>query len=108
MRRLLLASLLSFSFAAFAQSIGKNMENADVDPNKLDPAAKARVRVEGAAGGTGARISEEASGGASVGSGSQHRHSTETTRDPGAGPAKGPPRDEKSNERGAPQSPREK
>jgi hypothetical protein len=40
-----------------------------------DPAAKARVRVEGAAGGTGARVPEEASGGTTAGAGSQHRHS---------------------------------
>jgi len=83
MRRLLLLSLLSFSFAAFAQSIGKIEENANIDPNKLDPASKARLRVDGAAGGTGARIPEEASGGATVGSGGQHRHSTPAPKDPG-------------------------
>jgi hypothetical protein len=59
------------------------------------------VRTEGSAGGTGARISESASGGATVGSGSQHRHFEETTKDPGVGAAKGPVRDEKSNEREA-------
>jgi hypothetical protein len=46
---------------------------ANAEP--ADPAAKARVRVEGAAGGTGARVPEEASGGTTAGAGSQHRHS---------------------------------
>jgi hypothetical protein len=46
---------------------------ANAEP--ADPAEKARVRVEGAAGGTGARVPEEASGGTTAGAGSQHRHS---------------------------------
>ena len=102
MRKLLLLAGLCISVAAFAQSDNKNLQNADIDANKLDPASKARVRVEGAAGGTGARISEEASGGATVGSGSQHRHAT-SKKDPGAGKGQGQP----STQREAPQSPRE-
>ena len=99
MRRLVFVSLLSFSLAAFAQSIGKIEQNADLDPGKLDEAAKARLRVDGAAGGTGARISESASGGATVGSGGQHRHRPEPSEQV-APAAKVPPRpDEKSGER---------
>ena len=99
MRRLALLSLLSFTLAAFAQSIDKIEQNADLDPGKLDEAAKARLRVDGAAGGTGARISESASGGATVGSGGQHRHRSEPNEQ-AAPAAKAPPRpDEKSSER---------
>jgi len=102
MRQLLLLSLLSFSLAAFAQSIPKLEQNMNVDPNKLDEAAKARLRVDGAAGGTGARISESASGGATVGSGSQHRHRIETSEPTkaDAAAAKAPRPEEKSNARG--------
>ncbi|HEV8110654.1 MAG TPA: hypothetical protein VGP97_24335 [Burkholderiales bacterium] len=48
---------------------------ANADPNSFDAATKARVRLEGVPGGTGARISPEANGGATVGNGSTHRHS---------------------------------
>src|SRR2546428_912518 len=90
MLKLLLLAGLCISVAAFAQSDNKNLQNADIDANKLDPASKARVRVEGAAGGTRARISEEASGGARGGSGSQHPHAT-LQNDPGARKSQGPP-----------------
>src|SRR2546426_12150366 len=83
MRKLLLLAGLCISVAAFAQSDNKNLQNADIDANKLDPASKARVRVEGAAGRTGARISEEASGGATGGSGRQHRQAARKNH-PGA------------------------
>jgi hypothetical protein len=67
MRLLVAIAALVLGVSAHAQ------QGANAEPS--DPAAKARVRVEGAAGGTGARVPPEASGGASVGSGSQHRHS---------------------------------
>ena len=49
--------------------------NANVDPNSLDAATKARVLLQGVPGGTGARIPPEANGGATVGNGTQHRTS---------------------------------
>src|SRR5262245_12811857 len=52
---------------------------ADTVP--ADPATLARVRVEGAAGGTGAKVPPEASGGGTVGRGRQNRHSAPTPPD---------------------------
>jgi uncharacterized low-complexity protein len=91
MRKLLLLAALSLSLAAVAQSIEKNTQGADVDPKGVDPAAKARVRSEGSAGGTGAQIPQDARGEAKVGEGGQNRHSTPNPR-LGA-PSKAEPKD---------------
>ena len=61
MRKIIFLAAVSFSLTAFAQ---QNTQGANTDESALDPAAKARVRVEGAAGGTGAKVPAEASGGA--------------------------------------------
>ena len=47
--------------------------NANVDPDSLDAATKARVLLQGVPGGTGARIPPEANGGAN--GGKRHRTS---------------------------------
>jgi hypothetical protein len=47
---------------------------AHAQPNTLDPATQARLRMDGFAGGTGARIPPEANGGATVGEGQPNRH----------------------------------
>jgi hypothetical protein len=80
MRKLLLVAVLSLSLSAYAEATRdanppdkENTQGANTDAIAADPATKARVRVEGAAGGTGARIPEEARGEATVGSGRQHR-----------------------------------
>ena len=69
------ALVLALVTGASAQA----QQGANSEP--ADPATKSRLRMEGAAGGTGARVPPEASGGASVGSGSQHRHSAPETPD---------------------------
>jgi hypothetical protein len=82
MRKLFLLAALSLSLTAFAQADSRsepktpdaNNPEANNKAEVLDPATKARVRTEGSAGGTGARIPEEANGGASAGSGRQNRH----------------------------------
>jgi hypothetical protein len=61
MRFLVAVAVLVLGLAAHAQ-------------DKLDPATQARLRLEGAAGGTGARVPPEASGGATVGDGQPNRH----------------------------------
>src|SRR5262245_26284426 len=66
MRLFVVATLFVLGVTAHAQQ-GANTEPAD-------PATLARVRVDGAAGGTGAKVPPEAGGG-TVGGGSQHRHS---------------------------------
>jgi hypothetical protein len=76
MRKLFLFAVFLFSLACYAQD--KNPQDA----NTVDPATKARVRTEGVPGGTGARVPKEASGGATVGQGSQHRHSPPKPPDP--------------------------
>jgi hypothetical protein len=50
---LLLLGLLSLSFSAAAQydAGGQNTQGANIDADKLDPATRARVRVEGAVSG---------------------------------------------------------
>jgi hypothetical protein len=85
MRALVILAALFLGFAAYAQPARdanprgeqntQGANTANTDANAMDPATKARVRVEGAAGGTGARVPPEASGGATVGDGDQHRHS---------------------------------
>ena len=72
MRKLFFLAALSFSLAAHAQATPD--ANVNVNPDALDPAAKARLRVEGAAGGTGARIAPEVRGQATVTNGRQNRH----------------------------------
>ena len=72
MRTLLFLAALSFSLAAHAQATPDS--NVNVNPDALDAAAKARLRAEGSAGGTGARISPEARGQATVTNGRQNRH----------------------------------
>jgi len=79
MRSLVALAALSFAFAANAQPASND---AKAGANAMDPATKARVRTEGVPGGTGARVPEEASGGASVGNGDQHRHSLPKPPDP--------------------------
>lgn len=98
MPKLFLAALLSFSFCAAAQSIDKNLQGANTDANALDPAAKARARVEGASGGTGARVPDEARGAASVGSGRQNRRA-KPPDDASYDAAKGRRHDENASDR---------
>jgi hypothetical protein len=82
MPKLFLLAALSFSFAVTAQVTRdanprdkQNTRDGDVNAEALDPATKARIRAEGAAGGTGARIPPEARGPAMVTNGRQNRHS---------------------------------
>lgn len=64
-----------FSSAAFAQVADQQAtQKPGSGVDVADPAMKARIRVDGAAGGTGARVSPEASGGATVTNGRQNRH----------------------------------
>ena len=60
----------------------QNKQGANTDASTMDAATKARVRTEGVPGGTGARVPPEASGGATVGNGDQHRHSPPKPPDP--------------------------
>ena len=73
MTRLLLSGALLLALAGCGMNDPSN--NANVDPNSLDPATAARIRLAGVPGGTGARIPPEANGGATVGNGTQHRTS---------------------------------
>jgi hypothetical protein len=73
MHRLLLSATLLIALVGCGMNDPSN--NANVDPKSLDAAAMARIRLEGVPGGTGARIPQEANGGASVGNGTQHRTS---------------------------------
>jgi hypothetical protein len=73
MRKLLFLAAFSFSLTAHAQATPD--ANVNVNPEALDPAAKARIRAEGAAGGTGARIPPEARGPATVTDGRPNRRS---------------------------------
>ena len=89
MRAFLILLALCFGLAARAQPAAdakpgdeQNTQGAKPGANTMDPAAKARVRVEGVPGGTGARVPPEATGGATVGSGDQHRHSPPKLPDP--------------------------
>jgi hypothetical protein len=89
MRAFLILLALCFGLAAHAQPANdakpgdeQNTRGAKTDASTMDPATKARVRVEGVPGGTGARVPPEATGGATVGSGDQHRHSPPTPPDP--------------------------
>lgn len=102
MRAFILVAAVCASFTAYAQPsrdanprAGQNTQGADA--SQLDEAAKERLRAEGAAGGTGARISPEASGGATVGNGSQHRHWPKKPPDP----QQAERRDESSSDREA-------
>ena len=60
---LMLIGLLSLSFTAAAQydAGGQNTHGADLDPGRLDPAAKARLRTEGAVDGTQGHVTNETS-----------------------------------------------
>jgi hypothetical protein len=73
MHRLLSSGALLLALAGCGMNDPSN--NANVDPNSLDAATKARVGLAGVPGGTGARIPPEANGGATVGNGTQHRTS---------------------------------
>jgi hypothetical protein len=102
MRRLFFLAALSMAFAVHAQPArdanprdAQNTQGANSDANAMDPATKARVRVEGVPGGTGARVPPEASGGATVGQGDQHRHAPPKPPDP----QQGENRSEKSSDR---------
>jgi hypothetical protein len=82
MRQLTFLAALAVVFAAHAQPARdanprdeQNTQGANADAKAMNPATKARVRTEGVPGGTGARVPQEASGGATVGQGDQHRHS---------------------------------
>ena len=66
MRFLAAVALLSLGLA--------HAQPANTDANTLDPATQARLRMDGFAGGTGARIPPEANGGATVGEGQPNRH----------------------------------
>ena len=74
MHKVLYSAVLVLTLAGCGMNEPSN--NANVDPNSLDAAAKARISLAGVPGGTGARIPPEANGGATVGSGTQHRTST--------------------------------
>jgi hypothetical protein len=98
MRTIFFLAAVSFSVPAFAQ---QNTQGANTSADALDPAAKARVRVEGAAGGTGAKVPSEASGGATVGQGRQNRRSPPKPTDPQQGPQRGEKSSEREEARGA-------
>jgi hypothetical protein len=74
MNKLFFSGALLLALAGCGMNDPSN--NANVDPNSLDAATKARVSLAGVPGGTGARIPPEANGGATVGNGTQHRTST--------------------------------
>ena len=100
MRSLIFLAALSLAFAANAQTANEQPANAQPASNgakagadAMDPATKARVLLEGVPGGTGARVPKEASGGATVGNGDQHRYSLPKLPDPEQD--KNPYRDEK-------------
>lgn len=73
MNKLLFPGVLLLALAGCGMNEPTN--NANVDPNSLDAATKARVVLQGVPGGTGTRIPQEANGGATVGNGTQHRTS---------------------------------
>jgi len=73
MNKLLLSGALLLALAGCGMNEPTN--NANVDPASLDAATRARVVLQGVPGGTGARIPQEANGGATVGNGTQHRTS---------------------------------
>jgi hypothetical protein len=82
MRPLIVVAALFLGLTAHAQPTrdanpreGQNTQGANAQADAMDPATKARVRAEGAAGGTGAKVPPEASGGGTVGRGRQNRHS---------------------------------
>ena len=83
MRSLIVLAALSFAFAAYAQPANDDAKaGAKAGADAMDPATKARMRLEGVPGGTGARVPKEASGGATVGNGDQHRRSLPAPPDP--------------------------
>jgi len=108
MRLLALLAPLSFSVAVHAQATrdanpreDQNTRGANTQAEEMDPATKARVRTEGVPGGTGARVPPEASGGATVGDGSQHRHSPPKPRDPKEGEVRNEQSSDREEGRGA-------
>jgi hypothetical protein len=74
MNRLFSSAVVFLALAGCGMNEPTN--NANVDPASLDAATKARVLLQGVPGGTGARIPQEANGGATVGNGTQRRTST--------------------------------
>jgi hypothetical protein len=81
MRTIILVTAACFSIAAFAQAprdenprAKENTQGANNAAIVNDPATKARVTLEGVAGGTGSKIPPDANGGATVSNGRQNRH----------------------------------
>jgi hypothetical protein len=87
MRTLIFLAALAFALPAAAQSNDKNLQGADSDGSKLDPASKARVRTEGAAGG--------------IEGGAKDASAGETNRRQPKDKGKGRVHDEKSSDREA-------
>ena len=95
MRTVIFLGALAVGLAAYAQPQDtkereRAAEGASTKVNPDDPATKARVRAEGSAGGTGARIPDEASGGSSAGKGRQNRESLPRPGDETVTPPKPP------------------
>ena len=82
MRKLFFLAALSFSLAAVAQSIEQNKQGANTEGSAYDPATKARVRTEGAAGGIQGGIKGDAQDAenATAGQGSPNQHSKQLKR----------------------------
>jgi hypothetical protein len=81
MRSFIVLVAFVFSIPAHAQPAQdanpraeQNTQGANQNADAMDPATKARVRMEGVPGGTGARVPPEASGGGTVGDGKPNRH----------------------------------
>jgi hypothetical protein len=98
----ILVAALFLGLSAYAQperdanpGARQNTEGANTDARAMDPATKARVRGEGLAGGTGARVPPEATGGATVGDGQPNRHAPPKPPEP----QRAEVRDEKSSDR---------
>jgi hypothetical protein len=81
MRTIIFVTAACFSMAAFAQATRdanprakENTQGANNPAIVNDPATKARVTLEGVAGGTGSKVPSDANGGATVSNGRQNRH----------------------------------
>jgi hypothetical protein len=111
MRSLIVAVALVFALPVHAQPARddnpraeQNAQGAAQNAEAMDPATKARVRMEGVPGGTGARVPPEATGGATVGDGRPNRQALPVPAPPEIGEppqAKSPDRDEGRNAGGA-------
>jgi hypothetical protein len=102
MRSLIVVVALVFAFPAHAQPAQdanpraeQNTQGATPNADAMDPATKARVRLEGVPGGPGARVPPEANGGATVGDGQPNRHFLPVPAEPQIGV----PRQDKSSDR---------